>query len=527
MALTGAGTQSNPYLIYTVQDLVDTYSYNGTGVHFKLMNDIALPYRDSRFPIPNFQGVFDGNGKKLTGLNIYLTNSNYIGMFSYITNATFKNLSIEGFNIIGKTVIGAIAGEAYENCEFENVIVGNYSFIQTYSQYSSSFHTAGGFIGYAYYPVTFRNCHNRNIIVKAYTNVGGFIGNGAGGSVYEQCYSYPLAGNMYAPSGGVGAWGNPNMQGSGGTSYYHSEQGLIDWYNGSTPLTDAQFLTQSAMPNFDWVNRWGMNADYNAGYPMPKAFLPVLEPPIIITTQGVSSYIRPIASEIAWVNVVHPIIKATHVGSYINPISAIYLNLVQEIVDRHTRVISSLGSINAETKRITLEKVINSVVSHLNQITGNYVLVRDIKPEIFENLVALLESGNDVDFIQHLINDVYINESRHSTINLQSQTEVSIVAYTGDTVTLKVQFKTYEDVAIEPTDVKLKIYQPLTQSDFELISTISLDQTSKTGIGEYQYTYTIPENLNNNAINFIVYEFSGMYNGQSTLARGKFSIRFV
>lgn len=522
MALTGAGTQDNPYLLYTAQDLVDTYNVNGIGVYFKVMNDITLPFRDSRFPIPSFMGILDGNGHKFTGLDIYLSTTDYVGMFGYIANATIKNLIINSCNVVGRSRVGFFAGEAYENCLFENVWVGGYTFVTTYSQYSSTFHTAGGFIGYAYQPVTFRNCHNKDIIVKAHNTVGLFIGNGAGGSTYEQCYSYPLNGNSYATSGGVGAWGNPNMSGNAGTSYYHSEQGLIDWYNSSTPIADIQFKDQSAMTNFDWTNRWGMNADFNGGYPMQRYFLPQ-EIPAIIERRSVTFGVN-LISMIADIHKITPFIKRLEVTYGLNPISmTAYANLIR-IVRKHIEVIHSINPIDVEGKRLQLKKSISDIIAYVNGITIELVTIANLQPVILNNLARLLESGNDISFIEHLINDVYLNESRHTITNLQSQTEVTALAYTGDTVTLKVAFKTYNDVAIEPTDVKVKIYKQTSTSN-DLISTILLSEADKKGVGQYEYLYTIPTNITDT--NYLVYEFSGMYNGQATLARGKFNIRFV
>lgn len=548
MALTGAGTQSNPYLIYTADDLVDTYSYNGVGIHFKLMNDISLPYRDSRFPISSFVGIFDGNGKKLTNLNIFLTNNNYVGLFGYVYEATFKNLRIEGFNIVGKSVVGCIAGESYDNVVFENVSVGYYSFATTYSQYSSTYHTAGGYIGYAYNPVTFRNCHNNGIIVKAYSNVGGFIGNGASGSIYEQCYSNPLSGNSYATSGGVGAWGNPNMQGNASTSYYEIGQDLIDWYNGATPLTNAQLKEQSAMPKFDWSNRWGFNANFNEGYPIQKVFLPQEMPAVIeqrtvffdldalsitavirmitpfVKSLNVEFGIQPIDTNVeALAKLYTPFVKKIEVTHSINLFSmSAYAQLIR-IIRKQIEVIHSMNPMDFESKRLQLKKSISEIIHYVNEISVGAVMLAKLQPIQLNNLVRLLESGNDIALIQYLINDVYINESRHSTHNLQSQSEVTALAYTGDTVTLKVAFKTYNDVAIEPTDVKVKIYKQTSTSN-ELISTISLSEADRQGIGQYEYLYTIPSITDSK---YLVYEFSGMYNGQITLARGKFNVRFV
>jgi len=522
MALIGTGTESNPYLISTVSDLKETYNYGSNGVHFKMTNDISLSGA-SGFPLGSFQGVFDGNGKKLSSLNVSMSTKIGVGIWAYVINTTIKNLHLSNFNMMGEARIGMVAGESYENVVFENVISSGTNFIQTYapSGTNSKWSHAGGLIGFANNPVTYRNCGLRGMIVRGYAYVGIFQGYGSN-SIFEQCYSHTFAGNSYAKTGGFGNFAGSQFAVTATTSYYTDTGGVGQ---GATLVSEAQLKQQSALTNFDFNTRWGIDSTINEGFATPKFFLPVLEPPVVFLINTMS-YVKTLASRISWVNVVHPLIKAIHVGSHSNPLATTYTLTLQEVIEREIRTISTLSAISTNAKRLQFEKSVGNIVSYLNKITGNLVITKDIKPEIFDNLVSLLESGNDVSFIQHLINDVYVNETRHSTFNLQSKTEVKVVAYTGDTVTLKVNFKTYDDVTIEPTDVKVKIYQP-TSNAYELISTVSLDQSSKTGIGEYNYTYTVPENFNNTDINYLVYEFVGTYNGQTTLARGKFSIRFV
>lgn len=519
--MQGTGTEASPYLIYTTQDLVDTYSYNGIGIHFKLMNDLTIPYRDPNFPISSFSGVLDGNGKKVTGLDIYKPSSDYVGLFGYISNATIKNLIVNACNVLGKSRIGLFAGESYENCIFENVWVGNYSFVTTYTQFSSAYHTVGGFIGYAYNPVTFINCHNKDIILKAHNTLGGFIGNGASGSVYDQCYSYPLNGNAYVTQGYVGAWSNPNVQGDASTSYYHSEQGLMDWYNGSVGITDTQFKEKTAMQKFDWVNRWGINTDFNSGYPMPKRFLPQDIPAIV--EQRSALFLVNELSMIADIFKITPLIKQLEVMYSINPLSiSAYAELIR-VVRKQIELIFQVDAINVKGKRLQLKKSIDNILNYVNELTVSAVSTSNIQPAILNNLTRLLESGNHTGFIEHLIKDVYINESKHLITNLQPQTEVTALAYTGDTVTLRVAFKTYDGMDIEPTDVKVKIYKQNPTSN-ELISIVSLSETEKQGIGQYEYRYTVPDITDTN---YLIAEFSGLYNGQPTLAREKIHIRFV
>lgn len=521
MVLIGAGTENDPYLVATYADFLQVSTYAGVGKYFKQTEDIILGYRDGKLPLPSFTGVYDGNFKKWTGMEIYSSLSSPTsgwGIFKYINNATIKNIKVQGCSVYAGNTIGLFAGESYGATVFENVLLENTS-VQTYAL-NTNWHTVGGFVGRAYNPITFRYCGIKGGQSRAYNTLGGFVGYG-NSNTFEQCYNNFVS--MYTNSGGHGAFASNQTPTQTVTNSYSVPTTAS--LQGAVSRTDVQMKDMSQLPLFD-SSKWGTDATYNGGYASPKGFLPVLEPPVYFTV-NVMTYVKTLGSQIAWVNVVHPLIKAIHVNSHSNPISTAYTITLQEVVDKQIRLISQLGNIDTKSKRLALEKSIGNIVSHLNQITGHLVITKDITPEIFDNLSSLLESGNDISFIQHLINDVYINESRHSTIDLQSKSEVNVLAYTGDTVTLKVNFKTYEDVAIEPTDVKVKIYQPTSTTDFELISTISLDPSSKTGIGEYQYTYTIPENIHNSSFNFLVYEFSGMYNGQATLVRGKFSIRFV
>lgn len=112
--------------IYTAEDLYKI-RYNLTGKYI-LMNDIDLseysqgegwdpikgvemgsgPYTTRYIP---FKGILDGNGHKIKNLKINRPNENGIGLFSTIEYpGEVKNLSLENVNIIGKDIVGALAG---------------------------------------------------------------------------------------------------------------------------------------------------------------------------------------------------------------------------------------------------------------------------------------------------------------------------------------------------------------------------------------------------------------------------------
>lgn len=529
MALIGAGTETNPYEIHNVNDIVETYSYKGDGVYFKLMNDISLPYNDSRFPIASFTGVLDGNGKRISGLYVNKSTTIGVGLFGYISNATIKNIEISNFNVMGEAKVGALAGEAFANCLIENVFTSGTTFSQTYAPTgtTSKWSYAGGLIGFANNPVTYRNVGIRRVVVKAYSYVGVFQGYG-NNSIFEQCYSYPLAGNMYAKTGGYGAFTARQNTADVRTSYYLDS---VASSQGGVLITDTQIKDQSQLPLFDF-NNWVIVSSKNDGYPIPKSFIANA----IKLTVSVNSYSR-MMNNTAWVKLVQAIEKAIQVGSHATPfVSNAFAEFIS-VVRAEINTVSNMGNLDSYSGRIQIIKSIDNIVSYMNKLTGHAIDHTNIKPTVLDTIAKLLENGNDVDLIAYFTNELNTNENINavstlsgeiSSHQLNAKTEVNIVAYTGDTIRLKVNFKTFDGTAIEPEDVKLKIYKPTFQNSYELISTIPLSSKNKTeNEGEYLYDYTIPQNLINSETNFLIYEFSGMYNNNSTLARSKIDIRFV
>ena len=81
----GAGTEQNPYQIYTIQDLEDINTnetaYNSyQNIHFELMNNITDTLRDKLSD--KFYGYFHGKGYYIT-LGINNTNPPSLGVYSY------------------------------------------------------------------------------------------------------------------------------------------------------------------------------------------------------------------------------------------------------------------------------------------------------------------------------------------------------------------------------------------------------------------------------------------------------------
>lgn len=148
----GEGTEASPYLIKKTDDLVllsdkvngvteFPYSY-GTltyarpylNKYFRVENDIDMTgYRFT--PIANqwkiqFAGVFDGNGKKITGLNVSTGSSGYAALFGkcdttcVIKNLTMINPKVETEYYYAASIAGWSLGEI-NNCHVIGAEISN------------------------------------------------------------------------------------------------------------------------------------------------------------------------------------------------------------------------------------------------------------------------------------------------------------------------------------------------------------------------------------------------------------------
>jgi hypothetical protein len=189
--LTGAGTEDEPYIINTAEELnmIGLFPCEW-GKHFKLMADIDLSqytgtefnvigipnlgedYIDAGIPKP-FSGVFDGNGKKITNF------SHANGLFLYVTG-TIKDLGLIDANI--NTELESWAGSLVSYL-FEGTISSCYA--EGGSVSGDFFVRAGGLVGNNSYG-TITGCYATNN-VSGDSAAGGLVG-GNSGDVTE-CYS--------------------------------------------------------------------------------------------------------------------------------------------------------------------------------------------------------------------------------------------------------------------------------------------------------------------------------------------------
>ena len=182
-AWDGSGTQADPYLIKTTDDLVtlatNSASNNYFTNHFRLENDLDMA-GVSIEPIGPanklFRATFDGNGHVISNLTISKPESKEVGLFGYVsTGFKLKNLIIDGASITGKEYTAVLVGMFSTSCNIENCLVVNSHVNLTLEQYNL---VGNGIImGYWYSSATlsgnyYRNCSITKNNVTSTTNIG-------------------------------------------------------------------------------------------------------------------------------------------------------------------------------------------------------------------------------------------------------------------------------------------------------------------------------------------------------------------
>lgn len=176
----GTGTEADPYLIETPQQLARMVGYdvltnytadiiNGsTGKYYKLTADIYLNdvtasdwYTKSGLnewytgTASRFCGSFDGDGHTIRGLH-FASDAGYAALFpiidSYEADRYFKNIRIADSYICGSSMAGAVAGRGYGNNNktfyFQNCFVDD-SVVINVANVGATAPWCGGFVGFS------------------------------------------------------------------------------------------------------------------------------------------------------------------------------------------------------------------------------------------------------------------------------------------------------------------------------------------------------------------------------------------
>ena len=163
-----------------------------------------------------FKGTFNGNNHFIRNINI--TNGSYKGLFSSISGATIKDLTLEG-TISAQDYCGLLASTS-SSSTINNVYT-------TVNSSVSGSYMLGGLIGQAS-STTFTECGN-SATVSGYKNIGGIAGNEG---TYTKCYN---TANISASTGYAGG-----IVGTNGNVTYSYNTGNVSGYgNDGTGYTSV------------------------------------------------------------------------------------------------------------------------------------------------------------------------------------------------------------------------------------------------------------------------------------------------
>lgn len=212
----GSGTVDDPYLIGNARHLanVGKPKYVKMRKYFKLIEDIDLkdiywtPIGIYGGEYNSFNGVLDGNGRKI--LNLRVTS---FGLFYSINGGTVRNITIENAHVSSTDYSGVLTGLSI-GATIMNIIVKNSNVSGFYAgggliaddsesivekcavlNSSISARSAGGLIGRAYGYLRIKQSFADNVTVVARNDymqgVGGLIGEikNPNNSVIEDCYA--------------------------------------------------------------------------------------------------------------------------------------------------------------------------------------------------------------------------------------------------------------------------------------------------------------------------------------------------
>jgi hypothetical protein len=226
--LEGSGTDSDPYMISTTQqlNLIGQFPCEWDK-HYILVDDINLAdYTGTRFniigvtPGASFRGVFDGNGHKTWSFTCASDCINYIGVFGCISSGgQIKNLGMENVDVRATNVDYVSGLVAYNygtitNCYSTGLISGikrvgglaghnggTISSCYSATSVSGSYDVAG-IVGTNSGTITICNFSGN---VSGGSDVGGLVG-GNGGTI-SSCYSEAIVSGNYDIGGLVGVNG--------------------------------------------------------------------------------------------------------------------------------------------------------------------------------------------------------------------------------------------------------------------------------------------------------------------------------
>ncbi|MDH8702740.1 hypothetical protein M2138_002111 [Dysgonomonadaceae bacterium PH5-43] len=254
----GDGSENDPYIVSTPEQLNAVRNY--LSACFILENDIDISGQNWT-PIgtnssSSFQGLFDGNNKKIIGLSISNASAYPgIGLFGYISG-TVKNLGIENVNIPISSISGYSVGAVVGYNAGGNVLncYSTGTRVSSSSTGSGASPRAGGVVGSNTGNVS--NCYSTVTVNSSASSIstscgaGGVVGSNSGN--VSNCYF-------------AGSVSTTISMGGGGISYVSATTGGVVGNNSGSVSNCYSTGTVSATANFNSYNTSANARSYAGG----------------------------------------------------------------------------------------------------------------------------------------------------------------------------------------------------------------------------------------------------------------------
>ncbi len=246
--LAGAGTPEDPYQIATAEDLGVIFRYDLSSC-YKLIDDIDLSgITWATALIPRFDGIFDGNGHRITNLTIHSSTTDFgIGLFGSIqVNGWVKNLGLENVSITAgddSFRIGGLGGSnwGYITCCY---VSGSISV-------AGESWDVGGLVGFNHGDIIY--CYTTCSIFHGHNTklIGGLVGSNYG--KITQCFasgSMVSEGDSTELGGLVGSNAQPDYFIN--SCFWDVETSGLSESDGGIGLTTAEMQTVSTFLEAGW-----------------------------------------------------------------------------------------------------------------------------------------------------------------------------------------------------------------------------------------------------------------------------------
>ncbi|MBQ7397417.1 MAG: leucine-rich repeat domain-containing protein, partial [Clostridia bacterium] len=275
--VNGGNTEINGKLMTDI-DLNPDYTFEANGTVTKggiIVTEGWRAWTPIGTEANRYNGIFDGNGKTISGLYFNDSTGNNVGLFGYIyDNGQVKAVTLTNSTITGYDCVGGIAGKNYgiiTGCVnnalvsgFEDVggIVGiNYGTVEKCGNTNkiNCRGNSGGIVGRNSDMI--RNCYNTGDVHTNLYSAGGIVGFNNSGTA-EYCWSTGAVTTDYEDNGGIAG------KNDGALQYCYSAEEPIGSYgsNGTYSYVDTRTAAQFASGEVAYLlgSAWGQTIGTNA-----------------------------------------------------------------------------------------------------------------------------------------------------------------------------------------------------------------------------------------------------------------------